>query len=200
MLRCVICTALGDPVEPDVSCISARSSSPVSIGSIGSAASRSVDGQDLDALLLEHRDRDQERLGDDDGLGLDHVDDVHGVLGPDHQVGARGGLVQHRQAGAAHPQALRGRRDLDREAGQHADRVAVTDAGGGQAAGDAAGPLVHLAPGVPDGFVRFTGDHARGRVAGIAVHLLGESAHDNLLGSPANATCPMLRLVDGAFT
>ncbi len=42
MLRCVICTALGDPVEPDVSCISARSSSPVSTGSIGSAASRSA--------------------------------------------------------------------------------------------------------------------------------------------------------------
>ena len=42
MLRWVICTAFGDPVEPDVSCISARSSSPVSTGSIGSAASRSA--------------------------------------------------------------------------------------------------------------------------------------------------------------
>ena len=102
-----------------------------------------------------------ERLGDDDGLGLDHADDVHGVLGPDHQVGARRGLVQHRQAGAAHPQALRGRGDLDREAGQHADRVAVSDARGGQAARDAARALVDLAPGVADGFVRFTGDHAR---------------------------------------
>jgi hypothetical protein len=35
--------------------------------------------------------------------------------------------------------------------------------------------------------VRFTGDHARRDGAGVAVHLLGESAHDNLLGSGANA-------------
>ena len=123
-----------------------------------------------------------ERLGDDDGLGLDHADDGHGVLGPDHQVGARRGLVQHGQAGAAHPQALRRRGDLDREAGQHADRVAVSDARGGQAARDAARALVDLAPGVADRFVRLTGDHARRHGAGVAVHLLGEPAHDNLLG------------------
>ena len=73
MLRCVICTALGDPVDPEVSCISARSSSPTSIGSIGSEASRSADREHLDALLLEHRYRDHERLGNDDGLGLDHA-------------------------------------------------------------------------------------------------------------------------------
>ena len=42
MLRWVIWTALGDPVEPDVNCISARSSSPTSTGSIGSDASRSA--------------------------------------------------------------------------------------------------------------------------------------------------------------
>ncbi len=88
-------------------------------------------------------------------------DDGHGVLGPHGQVGARRGLVQHGQAGAAHPEALRRRRDLHGNAGQHADRVAVSDARGGQAAGDAAGALVDLAPGVPDGLVRFTGDHAR---------------------------------------
>ena len=41
MLRWVMMTAFGEPVEPDVSCISATSSSPVSTGSIGSAASRS---------------------------------------------------------------------------------------------------------------------------------------------------------------
>ena len=35
------------------------------------------------------------------------------------------------------------------------------DARRGKATGDAAGALVHLAPGVADGFVRFTGDHAR---------------------------------------
>jgi hypothetical protein len=37
----VITTALGEPVEPDVNCISATSSSPVSTGSTGSAASNS---------------------------------------------------------------------------------------------------------------------------------------------------------------
>ena len=57
-------------------------------------------------------------------------------------------------------------RDLDGAAGQHADGVAVTDAGRGEAAGDPAGPLVHLAPGVPDRFVRFTGDHAPGARSG----------------------------------
>ena len=35
MLAWVICTALGEPVEPDVSCISATSSSAVSTGSVG---------------------------------------------------------------------------------------------------------------------------------------------------------------------
>ena len=115
------------------------------------------------------------------------LDDVHRVLGPDHEVGARSGLVKHRQAGAAHPQALSGRRDLDGEAGQHADGVAVADTRGGEATRDPAGALVHLTPGVTDGFVRFTGDHARSGVTGVAVHLLGESAHDSLLGSTANA-------------
>ena len=51
-------------------------------------------------------------------------------------------------------------------AGQHADRVAGADAGGGQAAGDAAGTLVHLTPGVPNRFVRLAGDHALGRWSG----------------------------------
>ncbi|ORB74601.1 acyl-CoA synthetase [Mycobacterium scrofulaceum] len=36
----------------------------------------------------------------------------------------------------------------------------------------------------------FTGDHARFRVAGIAVHLLGKPAHTYLLGSGA---CPNAR-------
>ena len=38
MLECVIWTALGEPVEPDVSCINATSSSEVSSGSIGAFA------------------------------------------------------------------------------------------------------------------------------------------------------------------
>ena len=40
-LRWLIWTALGDPVDPDVSCISATSSSSVSTGSIGSLSSSS---------------------------------------------------------------------------------------------------------------------------------------------------------------
>jgi hypothetical protein len=60
----------------------------------------------------------------------------------------------------------------------------VSDAGGGQATRDAAGTLVNLGPGVPDGFVRLAGDYARSRT-GVAVHLLGESAHDNLLAFPS---------------
>ena len=83
-------------------------------------------------------------------VGVDHLDDGGGLLGPAQQVGARGGLMQHGQAGAAHPDALRGRRDLDRGAGQHRYRVAMSDACGGQATRDVAGPLVHLGPGVPD--------------------------------------------------
>ena len=38
-LRCVIRTALGDPVDPDVNCSSATSSSSVSTGSIGRLSS-----------------------------------------------------------------------------------------------------------------------------------------------------------------
>ena len=140
-------------------------------------------GEDLDALLLEHGDGHQEGLRDDDGLGLDHADDVHGVLGPHGQVRARCGLVQHGQAGPTHPQALRRRCDLHRQAGEHTDRVTEADARGGQAARDATSALVDLAPGVADGFVGFTGDHARRRVAGVVEHLLGKPAHKNLLGS-----------------
>ena len=41
ILRWVITTAFGEPVEPDVNCIRATSSSPVSTGSTGSAVSNS---------------------------------------------------------------------------------------------------------------------------------------------------------------
>src|SRR6516164_5494276 len=56
---------------------------------------------------------------------------------------------------------------------------------GGQAARNATGALVDLAPGVADGFVGFTGDHARRGGSGVEVHLLGKPAHKNLLGSGA---------------
>jgi hypothetical protein len=93
--------------------------------------------------------------------------------------------VQHGQAGPAHPQPLGDRGDLHRKAGEHTDRVAEADARGGQAARDATSALVDLTPGVADGFVGFTGDHARCRCAGVAEHLLGKPAHKNLLGSGA---------------
>ena len=138
-------------------------------------------------LLLQHRDRHQEGLGNDDRLGLDHVDDGHGVLGPHHQVGARGGLVQHGQAGAAHPQTLSGRGDLYRCSGQHANRVAVAHSGGLQPSGYPTRPLMHLTPSVANGGLRLTRHHALGAFPGIAEHRLGKPAHENLLGS---GSCP----------
>jgi hypothetical protein len=111
------------------------------------------------------------------------------------EVGARRGLVQHGQAGATHPQGLRGRRDLHREPGQHADGVTVSDARGSQSAGDAAGPLVHLEPGVPDGLVWLPGNHAPRALVSVAEHVLGKPAHDCLLGSGAIAQHLMLLLL-----
>ena len=90
-----------------------------------------LDRHDPDAGVFQHRDGRHERVGDDDNPGIDHVDDRRGVLRPQQQVGARSGLVQHRDSGAAHPDTLRGRGDLDRGAGQHADRLAVSNPGGG---------------------------------------------------------------------
>jgi hypothetical protein len=100
-----MCTAFGDPVEPDVNCINATSSSPVATGSIGSAES-SLSIVTMVSMTVQ-------------------------VFGPNLQVGARGGLVQHRQAGATHPQRLGGGSDLDGEAGKHSDGVAVSDSGSG---------------------------------------------------------------------
>src|SRR3984885_8059385 len=106
------------------------------------------------------------------------------------QVGARAGLMQHREAGAPHPDGLCGRGDLDRRAGQHCDRIAVPHAGGGQTAGNAAASLVHLAPGMPDGGVRLPGDHALEAVLGVVVHGLGESAQVRSPGSHAGGAEP----------
>lgn len=89
----------------------------------------------------------QERLADDDGPGADHVDHRHGLFCPAPQVGARCGLVQHRDAGTANPDALRGGGDVDGGTGEHCHGIAVVDAGGCQATGDAAGAFVHLSPG-----------------------------------------------------
>ena len=138
--------------------------------------------EDRDALFLEHRNRDQERVRDHHGLGLDHADDVHGVLGPHHQVGARCRLVQHGQARPAHPQRLRGRGDLHRRTGEHADSVARVDARGSQSAGNPAGALMHFTPGMTDRLVRFARHHALRAGPGVVVHLVGESAHEGLHG------------------
>ena len=149
-----------------------------------------LDGQDGDATVGKHRCCRHEGIGDDDRLGLDHVDDGHGVLGPQRQVGARGGLVQHGQAGAAHPQTLRSRGDLHRRSGQHTNRVAVAHAGGLQPSGHLARPLMHLTPGVANGRVRLTRHHALGALAGIAEHRLGKPAHKSLLGSGSFPKAP----------
>ena len=134
------------------------------------------------AALFEDRCGHQERIGDDDRFGVDHVDDVGGVLGPVFEVCAGGRLVQHRQAGAAHPQGLSGRCDLHRCTRQHADGITPAHPGGGQSPGDAPGALVHLTPGVPDRFQGFPSHHALVTGHGTAEHLVRESAHDALLG------------------
>ena len=140
-----------------------------------------VHGQHRDALFLQHGDRDQERIGDDHDLGLDHADHHHGVFGPHGQIGAWGRLVQHRQARAAHPQALGRGGDLHRVTGEHADGVTEADTGCCEPTGDASRALVDLTPGVPDRLVGFAGHHASTGGMGTAVHLLGESAHHDLL-------------------
>jgi hypothetical protein len=57
----------------------------------------------------------------------------------------------------------------------------MADPGRSQTAGDPAGPIVNLGPGVPHRLVRFAGDHALGAGSGTVEHLLGESAHGDLL-------------------
>ncbi len=75
-------------------------------------------------------------------------------VGPQREIRTRRRLMQHRQAGAAHPDRLCGRCDLDGRPGQYRDGVAVTDPRGGESACDPAGPLMYLAPGVADRLAR----------------------------------------------
>src|SRR5258707_360548 len=154
MLRWVIWTALAEPVEPDVSCMSARSSSPTSTGSIGSDASRSATARTVMPFSSST------------GTATRNGSEAMKALAPSMPNPVK-------ESSARITRAVRG---------LGADRFAGSDPRGGQAARDAAGPLVDLTPGVADRFVGFTGDHARRHGAGVAVHLLGESAHDNLLG------------------
>ena len=60
--------------------MSATSSSDVSTGSTGSGRQQRLHGQDFESALFENRRGYQEWFGDDDRLGLDHVDDGGGVL------------------------------------------------------------------------------------------------------------------------
>ena len=178
----MIWTAFGKPVEPEVSCINARSSSSVGTGSTGSAANSCSMVSTVMPRSSSTGTATMNGFGDDDRFRVDHADHVGGVFRPEHQVGAGCRLVKHGQDGAAHPQALRRRRDLDGSARQHADSVAVTHSCGGQAACHPAGPFVHFTPGVPDREVRFAGDHALGAAVRVGVHRVGEAAH----GSPVS--------------
>ena len=189
MLECVICTALGEPVEPEVSCISATSSSQVSSGSIGAFANSRFDRQHRHAEFGQHRRGGHERVGDDDGLRRDHIDHGGGLFCPSHQVSAGRGLVHHGRAGTAHPDALGGRSDLDRGARQHGDGVTMPDARCSQPAGHPTGPFVHFGPGMTDWLTRLPGDHALRARQGVAVHRFSESTQDNPFGLGATTPC-----------
>ena len=130
-----------------------------------------------------------ERIGDDDRRGADHLDDRSGLFGPTLQVGARGRLMQHGQAGAAHPDALGGWGYFDGRTGQHRDGVTVLHAGRGQTACDPAGTFVDLGPAVPNRGVRLAGDHALRAGPGVAEHRVGESTHGNPPDGAADAAC-----------
>ena len=87
--------------------------------------------------------------------------------------------MQHGQARAAHPDALCGRGDLHRRAGEHRDGVTVLDTGCGKAARDPPCAFVDLGPGMPDRGIGLAGDHALLARLSVAEHRVGESTHDN---------------------
>ena len=97
--------------------------------------------------------------------------------------------MHHGGAGTAHPDALGGRSDLDRGAGQHGDGVTWAYARCGQPSGHATGPLVHLGPGMADRRARFPGDHALRTRQGVAIHRFSESTQDNPLGLGVMTPC-----------
>ncbi len=182
MLRWVMRTAFGEPVDPDVSCISATSSSTVSIGSIGSAASSSSTVSTL--TPCSSSTGTATRNGSETMTALASIMSMTLMVSSAHStrsVRGVGWCSIVRLAPRIHRPWAVGAISTG-SAGQHADRVAEADARGGQAAGDAPGPLVHLAPGVPDRLVRLAGHHALGAGHGAVEHLVGETAHDDLLG------------------
>ncbi len=125
------------------------------------ARAQCIDGDDLDAPLPEQRFRDVERCSEHHDSGADHAQHCLGVARPPVEVGARGGLVQHRDACAAHPHALTDRGDVDRKSGQDRDRVARYDPVRGQASCHAPRLRMDLHPGLPTRRVRIAGDQPR---------------------------------------
>ncbi len=161
MLRWVMTTALGDPVEPDVSCISATSSSEVSTGSTGSAASSASTVNTL--TPRSSSTGTATRNGSETMTALASIMSMTVAVSLAHcsRSVRGGGLVQHRQAGAAHPQRLGRRCDFHRSTGQHADRVTEADPrrqpGHRQCGGRVRAPRTR----VPNRLVRFPPrDHA----------------------------------------
>ena len=148
-----MCTALGEPVEPDVNCCSAISDLGRLHGIDRRSATKLVDRHDGDAALFEERLGRVERCTQNDGFRGDHVDHRLGVLSPDAQIRSGGRLMQHRHRRTAHPRRLAGRRDVDGLSGENADRDAAIDAGLGQAAGHAPSFLVDVAPGLTESVV-----------------------------------------------
>ena len=195
MLRCVIWTAFGEPVEPDVSCMSARSSSPVSTGSIGSASSRSVILRTL--MPFSSSTGIATRNGSETMTALASIMPMTFMVSSAHtarSVRGVGWCSIVRLAPRIHSAWAVGAISTGKPASTPTASPR-SYAGGGQATRDAPGALVNLAPGVADGLVGFTGDHARRRRPRIAEHLLGKSAHDNLLGGQAPVpSSSMLRL------
>ena len=161
MLRWVIWTAFGEPVEPDVSCISARSSSPVSTGSIGSAASRSATVRTL--MPFSSSTGIATRNGSETMTALASIMPMTFMVSSaqtTRSVRGVGWCSIVRLAPRIHRPCAVGAISTGKPASTPTASP-WSDAGGGQSACDAAGALVHLAPGVPDGLVRLAGDHAR---------------------------------------
>ncbi|MCO5567273.1 hypothetical protein L7F22_020963 [Adiantum nelumboides] len=135
-----------------------------------------VDRAERDALLGQDRRERVERRSEQHHPRVDHAQDLDRVRRPDGQVGARGRLVQHRDAAAAEPDGLRDRRDRGRLPRQHTHRTAGgqarhTVAAPAQRVRPSAGDAVDLRPGTVHRVVRLPGGHAPGTRPGpVTVH------------------------------
>lgn len=183
MLRWVICTAFGEPVDPDVSCISARSSSPVSTGSIGSASSSSAT---VTVLMPFSASTGAAAMNGSEMMTtrasiISTTVRVSRPTPPGRCAGSAGAAWSGWRRASTAP-GRPGRSPPGRRRAHRRRRRARPRWRPGP--GDAAGPLVHLQPGVAHRRVRLTGHHALAAFAGIAEHCVGKPAHDNLLAGP----------------